>query len=360
MSGIFGALSLNDNDRVMLSSIGQRVVFDAINSVLGDHNADVQQALGVFVQETTSDYKIRYKLPGGGRLQKLGNLSQAAAVKAYGSWDVAFPLEDYGAALAFDRVSYAYMDTRELDRHLNTIMAQNTNTVRFELLKTLFYSTQRTWADPIYGNLTLEPLANGDSVVYPPVLGSETEATHAHYLESGYASSAISDTNNPYATISSELEEHFGAPTGGSNIAVFINNAQVAKTRVLTDFVPVSDFGINPGDDTATVTGLPAAVPGRVLGRMDGSGVWVIEWRWIPADYMFGIHLDAPRPVMQRIDPADTGLPQGLALVGEDGDYPFRTAHYSHRFGFGVGNRLNGVALELGVGGGYTIPTAYA
>lgn len=359
MSGIFGALGIADTERVMLSSMGQRVVFDAVAQVLGDHNADLQAALSVFVQETTSDYKIRYKLPGGGRLQRMGNQSAPGAVKAYGGWDVAFPLEDFGAALAHNRVAYAYMTAQELNRHLDTIMVQDRNTVRFEMLKALMNNAQDTFVDPLWGSLSVEPLANGDSVVYPPVLGSETEATDTHYLSSGYAVTAISDTNNPYTTIANELEEHFGATQGGSNIAVFINNAQVPKTRALTDFVAVSDIGIRPGDDTAVAVGLPAALPGRVLGRMDGSGVWVVEWRWMPAAYMLGIHLDAPKPLIQRIDPADTGLGQGLQLVATDEQYPFTESYYSHRFGFGCGNRLNGVAMFIDAGA-WAVPSAYS
>jgi hypothetical protein len=358
MSGIFGALGIADSERVMLSSIGQRVVFDAVQQVLGDHNADLQAALGVFLQETTSDYKIRYKLPGGGRLQKMGTQGAPGAVKAYGGWDVCFPLEEFGAALSHNRVAYAYMTTQELNRHLDTIMVQDRNTVRHAMLCALLDNAQDTFVDPIWGSLTVEPLANSDSTTYPPVLGSESEATEMHYLSAGYATTAISDTNNPFTTIANELEEHFGATQGGSNIAVFVNNAQVPLTRKLTDFVGVSDIGIKPGDDTAVAVGLPAALPGRVIGRMDGSGVWVVEWRWMPAAYMFGIHLDAPKPLMQRIDPADTGLPSGLQLVATSDEYPFTESFYSHRFGFGCGNRLNGVAMFIDAGA-WAVPSAY-
>ena len=127
----------------MLSSLGQRVVFDAVNQVLGDHNADLQAAMSVFVQETTSDYKIRYKLPGGGRLQRIGDNSKAGAVKAYGGWDVALPLENFAAALAYNRIGYAYMSAQELARHLDTIMVQDRNTVRHEMLRALFRTAQR-------------------------------------------------------------------------------------------------------------------------------------------------------------------------------------------------------------------------
>ena len=358
MSGIFGALGIQDSERVMLSSLGQRVVFDAVNQVLGDHNADLQAAMNVFVQETTSDYKIRYKLPGGGRLQRIGDNSKAGAVKAYGGWDVALPLENFAAALAYNRIGYAYMSAQELARHLETIMVQDRNTVRYEMLRALFRSTAATFVDPLWGSLTVEGLANGDSVVYPPVLGSESEAADNHYLSSGYAVSAISDTNNPYATVADELEEHFGTPSGGSNIVAFIPAATVAKTRALTDFVAVADMGIQPGADTALAVGLPANVPGRIIGRMDGSGVWVSEWRFIPATYLLAIHLDAPKPLLQRIDPDYTGLTPGLQLVATDEDNPFTNSEYVHRTGFGVGNRLNGVAMIVSAAA-WSVPTGY-
>jgi hypothetical protein len=46
--------------------------------------------------------------------------------------------------------------------------------------------------------------------------------------------------------------------------------------------------------------------------------------------------------------------------VAEDEEYPLKSSHYRHRFGFGAGNRLSAVVMELANGGSYTIPTAYA
>lgn len=356
MSEIYGALGINDTDRVYLSTLGQQVVYDAVQETLQRWNEDMQAAMMMFVDETTSDHKRRYKLAGGGRMQRLGGQGQAGAVKATGQWDVAFPLEGFGDQLASNRVDYAYMSVQDLDRHLDTIMNRSANTVRYEILAALLNSAQGTFIDPLWGSLAIEPLANGDSVTYPPVLGSESEATDNHYLESGYAAASISDTNNPYVTLRDELEEHFGTPTGGSNIVAFINNAQVSKTEALTDFDPVNDRFTQPGADTDQLFGLPS-VPGRVVGRT--NGVWVVEWRWIPANYIMARHLDVPAPLVQRVDPADTGLGQGLQLVAESDTHPFSSSHYEHRFGFGCGNRLNGVVMELGTGGSYSVPSGY-
>ena len=357
MANLFGALSLSDGDRVYSATAGQRAVYDIAMQYVAMQNAALQPVLDIFVGEETSDYKRRFKLPGSGRLQRIGANAAPGAIKANGEWDIALPLEDFGAAVAANRINRAYMTAAELSLHIDTVVMQNVNTVRYEMLKALFNSTAGTFVDELWGSLTIQRLANGDSVAYPPVQGSETEATDNHYLESGYAASGISDTNDPYVTIVDELEEHFGTPTGGSEIVVFINNAQRAKTQGLIEFTPVTDLHVVPGTSTATVTGLPT-LPGRTLGRHN-AGVTVQEWRWIPANYMLAIHLGAPKPLIKRVDPPDTGLPSDLTLVAEDEEFPFKTSYWSHRFGFGVGNRLNGVVLELGTGGTYSVPSGY-
>lgn len=357
MSGIFGVLGLPDTDRSFVNTIGQRVVYDAARELLNMYNAELRQMIALFC-DFTSDHKLRYKLPGGGRLQRRGGSAQSGNVAATGQWDVAFPLEDFGAALGADRVAMAYMRLDEFQRHLDTVFTQDANTMRYEILKALLNNTQRTFVDPIYGNLLIEPLANGDGTLYPPVLGSETEADDTHHLETNYAPAAISDTNNPVATAVAELEEHFGSRTGGSNILHFINPDSRAKIEALTGFNQVPDQYAQPGVNTALAVGLPGNVPGRILGRV--SGAWVIEWRWMPATYQLTVHADAPKPLMIREDPPDTGLATGLQLINESDDTPFENAHYAHRFGVGAANRLNGVVLELGTGGTYSIPTGYS
>jgi hypothetical protein len=355
MSWLLGALKLDDADRTRtVNNVGQGAIFTATRDYIARINADRQAAAGVFVERTTDRYTERYYAPGGGFLQRRGRQTQTASVKAGGSWDVAFPLEDFGAQISGDDVALAYMTLEAYQRHVDTVVIQDTNTYRFEILRALVNSTAGTFIDPIYGSLTIQRLANGDATLFPPLLGATAEATDTHYLESGYAASAISDANNPFVTIREELEEHWG--TDG-NIAVFINNAQVAKTEALADFDEVNDRFVRAGADTATVINVPANMPGRVIGRT--NNVWVVEWRYVPAGYLIGIDLSAPAPLVERVDPADTGLGQGLQLVAEDEIYPFRMAHWRHRFGLGAGNRLNGVVLELGTGGTYTVPTGY-
>lgn len=356
MSTIFGAIGINDNDRVFNATAGQRAIYALASQYVAAQNDVIAGMLSTFVDETTDEYKRRYKLPGGGYLQKRGGQAQSGAVKAYGSWDVAFPLSEYGDQVAASNVDLAYMTAVEFQRHLDTVTVRNLNTVRFEALYALWNNTARTFTDDLWGGLTVQPLANGDSVTYPPVVGTVTEATDDHYRATNYTT--ISDSNDPIADIViPELEEHFGQTTGNSPIVVFCNSAQVEALSALAATVPVQDRYIAPGSNTDLVSMLPN-VPGRVIGR-HSRGAWIVQWDWTPSGYLFGLHMDAPKPLIQRVDPSDTGLPRGLTMVAENEEYPFRGMHWQHRFGFGVGNRLNGVAVQIVASSSYTIPTAY-
>jgi hypothetical protein len=362
MSGILGALGIQEAaaERTLIQTVGQQIVYEAVQAELEKYNNELNSILGLFLEGRTSDFKRRYELAGGGYLQPLGTQGQPAAVKATGHWDVAFPLSDYGAQFSRDRVGFAYMTVAQLNKHLDTIKIQDVNTVRREIMRALLDDNSGsaiTFADPIHGSLSVQPLANGDATVYPAVLGSDTEAVEDHYLNSGYTVANISDSNNPCITVRDELEEHFGTPTGGSNIVMLCTTAIADKIEALSDFDPVTQRFIQPGDNADKVVGVPAGTPGRVRGICDG--VWVVEWRSLPATYLMAVHADAPKPLMMREDPADTGLAGGLRLIAQDEEFPFNNAFYSHRFGFGVGNRLNGVCMEVSADGAYTTPTGF-
>jgi hypothetical protein len=365
MAYLFGHIGLSATDRGFLNAAGQTVVYDAAQEYVNRFNMEMQTAMSVFVEGTTSDFKQRYRLPGGGYLQQRNENGRFDSVKPSGYWDVAFPLREWGAAVSWNNVSLAYASGEEISNAINTVINQDTNTVRDRILRALFNNTEKTFSDPLHGDLLVQPLANNDGVVYPANIGTSTEATENHYLGSAYAAASISDTNDPYVTIANELEEHFGIPTGGSNIVVFINSAQTALTRDLAAFVSLADMGVDYGDNQSLASSVPpqllAMTSARVLGRHEEAGVWIVQWNYIPASYMLGIHLDAPAPLRMRIDPAYTGLGMGLQLRATDELFPFTTSSWSHRFGFGVANRLNGVVIDLSnTDSDYDIPSEYA
>ena len=357
MSGIFGAIGVSDSDRVFSATVGQRVIYETAMEYIARINADLDAAMAVFVDESTDEYKRRYKLPGGGYLQRRSNNGRYGSVKASGQWDVAFPLEDFGAQLSANDIDWKKMTIKELDRHLDTVVAQNVNSVRFEILKALMNNAADSFVDEDWGTLTVQPLANNDGTLYPPVLGATDDADDMHYLESNYAPTSISDTNDPLTTIKNELEEHFGVNEDGSDVIVFSHPDAIPDIRELKTFVGVTDKGVVVGQDTATLKMIVPGHPGTLIGRC--KGVWVVEWRHLPATYMIGLHMGAPKPLVKRVDPRDMGIPDGLNLVATDEEFPFMGSFWRNRFGFGVGNRLNGVVLENGTGGSYTVPSAY-
>lgn len=360
MGILAGILGLQDSDRSFVNTIGQRVVYEAAQEMVDQWNAELMGFVGLFLEEETENYKERYKLPGGGQLERRGPAGLPGAIKASGQWDVAYPLEDFGASIGGDDVAMAYMTIPEMDRHLQTVFNKDVNTVRFEMLKALFNSGARTFVDPLYGSLSVQPLANGDSVTYPPVAGSTADATANHYVETNYLAAAISDTNNPFLTAANTLKSRWGTPTGGAPLISFFNSTHYQKVAALTDFEPLADYRVVPS--TASNRMSPGAVPENCPGEVVGitSGVISVTWDHIPANYILTLHMGAPKPLKMRVDPAATGLPRGLALVSRDDDNPLVNYFYRHRFGVGVGNRLAAHVTELGNGGTYTIPTAFA
>lgn len=359
MSALTGLLNISDTERVYINTIGQQVVFDAVNQLLADYNAELSLATAVFIERETEMAKMRYLLAGGGKLQRVGRQAPAGAMKRTGYFDVGFPLRGWGAQFVGNRVDMAYMTIQELSAHLDTIMIQDLNTMRWRILLSIFEDTNLTFTDPLLGSITVTRLANTDSTTFPPVLGSETEADDDHYIDAGYAVNAIAAANNPVPTLRDEIAEHFGGiGAAGRQFVYFHANDQTDYLAAIAGYTAISDQYIQIASTTADVRSWPN-VPGRVHGR--GWGAWLVEWDgWIVDKYGLMILTEVPAPLMKRVDPADTGLPRGLTLVSRDEKFPFEGAHYEHRYGLGCGNRLSAACIMIdGANGGYTPPTGY-
>ncbi|MFZ5919816.1 MAG: hypothetical protein ACOYY3_02050 [Chloroflexota bacterium] len=300
MSELFGLLNRSDLDRAFVNQIGQNVIYDAIQQVLDNHSEDLRAAYSIFVQEETELRVERFKLPGGGYMQRRGGLAQSAASKRAGSWDVAYPIEDFGSQLAGDDITLAYMSLKELDTHLDDIILKDINTVRREILIAMFNNTDYPFEEDDLPDITVKPLANNDGTIYPPTAGQEDSAEDSHYLVSGYAPDAISDDNDPFEVVRDELVEHFGGRSAtGEDVAVFFNDAHTKKVEALSDFTEIDDVHIRRGDYADSVVNAPTGLPGRVIGRVDG--VWAVEWSWLPPDYFVGSHLAVAKPLKMRV-----------------------------------------------------------
>lgn len=358
MSWLYGVIG-NREANPYINEIGQIIVYDATQRYLAEINAQMSLVTSLFVEEVTEVHQERYILAGGGTAQRRGGKTQSGAVKAAGHWDVAYPIFEYGDQIALTRVALAKMSALTYSKHVETIIIRFVNAMRDDILTRLFNNLAYTFEDDTHGDLVIQPLANGDSVLYPPPIGSSTPAMQNNYLATTYAANAINDTNNPYVTIRKQLSLQ-GSRGGSQNIIVFINEAQQLATEQLTGFKEIHDRNIQPGSAESTLINIPnlpdtAVVIGRV------SNVWVAVWDFIPETYMLAVDMNDPAPLKRRVEPVKTGLPGELKLIKEDENYPLQQAHFEWRTGIGTGNRLNGVVLQLrGGAGGYQVPDEYA
>ena len=353
---IAGLLNIEDSSRVFVNTIGQRVVYDAIDEVLSRWSGEVAEMLSFFVSEVMEDHKIRYYNIQGGRMQLQGGMAPALFGRTSGSWDVGFPLRQWGDAWGFTEIDIGYMTIQDIDKNVAGITSRNLNTLRRNILRALFYDNQIASYNDRVGNATynIEPLANGDSVVYPPKLASEDQATENHYLIAGYAKTAISDSNNPIETMVAELAEHYGE-AHDLDIVTFINDTEVSEVEALAGYTDVGDRFVMKGDDQNKLTSDGPPVPGLVIGRTDNS--WISKWSWMPTGYMISVAMGEDAPLKMRVDKSGTGLARGLTLVaGTDSTFPLHGAQFRDRHGIAVANRLNGVVMELDTGA-YAPPT---
>jgi hypothetical protein len=358
MSTIFGLAQLSAADYQFMRQADNRLIYDAVNVYLQQAMMDMRDSASLFIEGTTTKAKEQYQLPMGGRMQERSGQTKSDSVRRSGKWDVAYPIKEFGDTVATTDVDMAYMTPAEFQTHIDGVLIRAANTYRFEILRRVFKNTTDSFTDARLGSLTIQPLANGTAgELYPPEHGSESEATQDHYLESNYDASAISDTNNPIKTMTDKLILRYGRRTGGIPIVTLINSAQRAKIEALTNFRPYVPTPINPGADTDIVIADPAGV-GETIGYINSS--WVSVWDWIPSNYLVSVYQEAPKPLFERIDLPETGLGQGLQLVSRSADYPLLYNEWRWRFGVGTGNRLNGVVMELGTGGTYSIPSDYA
>lgn len=355
---IAGILGIQDSERTYVEGVGQRQVFDAVQTYLQMVNEDLGRVTSLFVEKTTEDHKFRYYLPADGEMQETSELGKPGESKVTGSWDVALPLRSWGDAVGSARVDLAYMTLSDYQRSIDGVVLRAQNTLRKEIMKALLDNVGYTFTDKLRGSLSVVPLANNDAAIYPPLAGGTTGAAANHYAESGYLVSAISDTNNPIKTVSRALRNRFSANGHKRRRVVLIASNMQDKVEALTDFESVNLPGIQPGVTANQVIALPANIPGEIIGYCNEA--YVSVWPWMPDNYALGIDIEAEKPLQMRVDPGYTNLPRGLSLVNVDENFPLSKSNWEWRMGIGVVNRLNGYVLEVANGGGYTVPTGFS
>lgn len=356
----YGFIALQDifNQRANDPQGAAPRVSDAIQQTFDAYNQILDGIMGTFVQRTTIPME-QVELAGSGTLQPIDEWGNPLPVLPGGNYQVGYPIQGGGTAWGDNRISREFLTVADVNRFALDAMQKDKDWLIRHAMAALLTNTTWTYNDKTpsggnrpLGNITIQPLANGDGVVYGRT-GGLTAATDNHYLAQA---AAISDAANPFPAIAAELNEH---PSNSGDVAAYVASDLVTGIGTLTEFVEIGDVDIIPPATAEAVRAPGADIlgPGRkVLGKTR-SGVWVVEMPTMPSGYLMAVSLGAD-PVL-RMREYDAAKLQGFfpEYHNEDGN---RSVTRMLRFaGFGVRNRVGALVMRIG-NASYAIPAGYA
>jgi len=350
MSGavLYGFHQLKDVFGERLDSINAEEVSTAIEASAAEHNRQITALMDLFAEPTTM-YSARFKSAGNHRLQPLDENGRALPVKFAGYYDTAFPIRDAGTAWGANYKSRAKLTVADANRITAEMLKADAVWMRDQMLAALFSSATHTYTDPDYGALTVQPLANGDSVTYLRN-GAGSASADTHQLATA---SAIADVTDPFQTIVDELMEH---PENSGEAIILVATNNLAAIRGLAAYYPLVDPNITTGANTDTVNGGPGVqVPGQVVGYHE-SKAWIVEWKALPDNYAIAVSTGGEKPLRMRQEP-EPQL-QGFHMAAERSDHPYWEEQWVRFAGFGAFNRVGAVVQRFG-NGTYAVPTGY-
>lgn len=346
---LYGFVNLKDVFSQRVEDVGVPVVNAAIDETLAEHNQQLMNLMSLFVDRTTQ-YKVRYRTPVAASLQPLDENGRARPIKGAGYYDIAFPLQMAGIAWGTTYYASQKITVQETNSAVAALITADKRWLRDRIMAALFTNVNYTHSDAAHGDLTIKPLANGDTDTYLIQAGADAGATDTHYLAQA---GAIADASDPFPTIRSELTEH---PENSGDVVVFVPTSNRTAVEGLSGFYPVNDPNLRMGAGATVLAGtLNVALPGDVFGYHE-AGVWLAEWKGLPANYLVATMTGGPRPIAMREEP-EASL-RGFNRVAERNDHPFYESQYLRVAGFGAQNRVGAVIMRVS-NGAYAIPTNY-
>lgn len=349
----YGFTSLTDLFGQRVAEAGVERVWDAIQLSSQEYNRVVTEMAAELVDRLIIAQE-QIELPGDGTLQPLDEWGNPLPVQPSGNYQVAYPIQGGGTAWGTNRVSAALLTVEEANRFTLDAYHRDADWLIRHMLAAVLDNTTWTFSDKVgpggtkgLGNITIQPLANGDSVTYVKK-GASAPATDTHYL---YQAAAISDVANPFPTIYTELVEH---PSNSGPIKTYVATSLVSTIEALTNFVQVKDPDIQYGIATNQLAGgMDIGFGDRVVGKVDNC--WIIEWGRLPAGYMIGHASGVPILGMREYPVPEL---QGFFPERHSPDGNLVLNRFIRYAGFGVRNRVAALAYHVG-NGSYGIPTGY-
>lgn len=353
---MFGFVGLEDLFSRRVSEDNQAIVYDAVTATVNEWNRTMNEIMAMFLERTVTAQE-NFQQPGSGTLQPLDDFGNPLPVQPGEAYQVAYPIQGAGTAWGDNRVTRQLMTVQEVNDNLADALRRDRDWVIRHFLAAVFDNVAWTFNDRVgaggnkgLGNITVQPLANSDSVTYLRRGGAV--ATDNHYLAQA---ADIGDDSNPFPTIRRELIEH---PGNSGRLVVYIPSALVDTVTALTEFVEISDPDISYGADESTVADPGAGILGpgvEVLGKTKSSNAWIAEWPMLPDEHMIAKMVGTPPGLRMR--EYDSPALQGL-FTEFDTDGNLEENRYLRYAGIGVADRTSMLVYQVG-NATYEIPTGY-
>jgi hypothetical protein len=343
----YGFVGLEHLFSERLENVNVQVVMTAVEESIAEHNRQAEALMAELAMATT-DYKTRFKQRDSYTLQPLDEYGRPRPTRPVGYYDVAFPIQGGGAAYGFNHISAKLATVEDINRLTLETMGADADWMKRHMLATIFDNVAWTYDDDEHGSLTIQPLANGDSVTY--VKKSGAVAADTHYLAQAVA---IDASNNPFPTIYDELKEH--PVNANATIVSYVPTALKTSIKALSTFFEVEDMDVQPGNASDTLTGsIDRGFGDEVLGKADG--VWIVEWSILPSEHMVSVARGTREPIMKMRQYPATSLQGFFEKQIVEGN--LETTEFYRFAGFGGFNRVGALVYQVG-NATYEIPTDY-
>ena len=344
----YGFVGLEGLMAKRLDDTNIETVSEAIAQSVTEHNRQVQLVLSELVK-TTEKYSARFRQAGAGTLQPLDEWGNPLPVKEAGHYDVAWPLQGGGTAWGDNRVTRALMTVEEVNEQTLNSLNRDADWMKRHILAALLDSNSWSYTDVDKGTLTIQPMANGDTVTY--IRKNGDSAIDDHYLAQA---AAISDGNSPFTTIYNDLVEH--PVNANAQIVAYVATDQVSSIQGLTAFDAVQDPDVALGSGSNQLTGsIDRGFGDELLGKVEKC--WIVEWSSLPDGYILAVARGtAKEPLRMREYPASEL--KGLFQESNSDDGNRMERRFIRYAGFGAFNRVGALVQYIG-GGSYVDPTDF-
>ncbi len=157
-----------------INTIGIDRVYSMIADSLAEYNRVVNAMMSSWVSRTTMVQEY-IELAGSGTLQPLTPDGNPLPISPSGNYSVGYPLWGAGTAFGTNRITKEFLTAQEADRLTEDAFQKDADWRMRHLLAAILDKDSWTYTDRYgdgqggekgIGNVTVQPLANGDSVTF--------------------------------------------------------------------------------------------------------------------------------------------------------------------------------------------------